>query len=259
MSHPARRPRPHGAPQSFPLPHTCPRALAHACACGARSRCARVCSTALLRRQPWRAQAAEGVWGPLKKTPERGCSTPGWAVRVHTQAVCSARHTRGTQPDTRGCCVHSSPPAPAPSQPMVGQRLPPCPRQPRGLPGSPSLAGSRGQWSPACMGGDITGVAGPGARRQPIPPDPHPPGPRSQRGRSSSRSCAGNRSCSHKASQPGCLPLAATKTPNLPSPLLLENPPKSISQPRCCGRGHGLSPPSSWRPQGDTGIVEGSR
>lgn len=236
MSHPARRPRPHGAPQSFPLPHTCPRALAHACACGARGRCARVCSTTLACPGCWR------VWVPQKKTlntpaAARGCSTPGWAVRVHTQPVCSARHTRGTQPDTRGCCVHSSPPAPAPSQPMVGQRLPPCPRQPRGLPGSPSLAGSRGQRSPACMGGDITGVAGPAH-----PPGPPPAGAEVAAGTEQQQELRWEPALLTQG-VPAWLPaLGSNRDPKSPFSRPFGESPKSISQPRC-GRGHGLSSP----------------
>lgn len=231
MSHPARRPRPHGAPHSLPLPHTGP--------------CTRVCRRSsqplctLVQHSPaaGAAPACPGCWGGLGvaggglSTPAaaRGCSPPGLGCGgAHTAGV-PCTHTREEHSRTRVTVVCTAAPPPRrrlPPSPSWGRGSPRCPGQARGLPGSPSLAGSRGQWSPACLGGDITGAVGPGLRRQPIPADPQPPGPRSQRGRSSSRSCAGNRYWSHWASQPGCLPLLATKTPNPPPAFLLEDPPK---------------------------------
>lgn len=180
---------PAAAPRRSPQLPTAPQASSGLCTRVCKQSSQPMCTSVQHSPAAGAAPAGEsgGLWGRLN-TPSaaRGCSSAGLGRGgAHTAGVQCTR-TRVEQTQTRVAVVHSSPPgpAPAPSPPAVGQRVPPCPRQGRGLPGSPSLAGGRG---PACMGGDITGAAGPGARRQPNPADPHPPG----RGRSGAGAAAG--------------------------------------------------------------------
>lgn len=77
------------------------------------------------------------------------------------------------------------------------------------------------------MGGDITGAAGPGARRQPIPADPPPAGAEVAAGTEQQQELSWEPALVAVGVPPWLPAETATKPQNLPSPLLLENLPKT--------------------------------